>query len=128
MAFVNEDHVPDVVSFQGQRFDFRGLLDSVSQDVDLVSMQRAAAERSLDRGDVVAVLIVPRGFLNQLRSMLVSPALQYEIATNPRLARELAGKTGLSHTRAVAKAGAVCDRLTREANPYRKPAFEGISE
>ena len=82
VALVNADHVPDVVRFEGQRFDFAKAIASSDATVDLVPMTESRARRALDDGDVVAVVTIPKGFVTQLRSLIVSPTLRFETNTN----------------------------------------------
>ena len=95
VAFVNEDGLPDRVELGGQAVDVRGILDDAERGVELVSLDdRAAADRALGRGDVAAAIIVPRGFQQRLRTLIVSPSLELVTgggASRDRVIREAQG-------------------------------------
>jgi len=77
VAFVDLDGVPERVELAGESFDVRGLIDEVSEEVELVPMELGEARRRLETGSVVAAVIVPRGFVNELRASQ-SPELVLE--------------------------------------------------
>ncbi|MBD0337816.1 MAG: ABC transporter permease [Thermoleophilia bacterium] len=77
VAFVDLDGVPERVELAGEGFDVRGLIDEVSDEVELVPMQLGEARRRLETGRVVAAVIVPPGFVNDLRASQ-SPELVLE--------------------------------------------------
>ena len=77
VAFVDLDGVPERVELAGESFDVRGLIDEVSEEVELVPMELGEARRRLETGRVVAAVIVPRGFVNELRASQ-SPELVLE--------------------------------------------------
>src|SRR5438128_12449483 len=66
VALVDEEGLPPIVSVGGHRFDVNRTIDRVSQNVDLVRLGRAEAQRELRSGKVVAVVTVPEGFLGTL--------------------------------------------------------------
>ena len=79
VAFVDEDHIPEVLVVGGQRFDVARVLDQVDEEVELVPLSAEEADRRLGTGDVVAAIIVPRGFVSRLRGMSRSPTLLLKI-------------------------------------------------
>jgi ABC-2 type transport system permease protein len=92
VAFVDNDHLPERASVGNLHIEIGDLLRSVKGEVDLVPMSQAKATRALSRGDVVAVVVVPHGFLAQLRSLLSSPTLILETsrgAARDRVLREV---------------------------------------
>ena len=75
LALVDEDGLPAVLEVGGERFDVEALFAEAADDVELVPLPRDEAERRLDAGRVLGVLIVPSGFTRQVRSMVESPRL-----------------------------------------------------
>ncbi len=73
VAFVDEDGIPDIVDVGGTKFPFRQILDEATRRVELARMSRSQADQALRDGEVVAAIIVPRGFIGQLSSLLSSP-------------------------------------------------------
>jgi hypothetical protein len=73
VAFVNEDNIPDVVHIGDRTFDFGRIVRQAGKRVQLVDLPLQRARRALDDGDVVAVIIVPRGFVAELSSLIASP-------------------------------------------------------
>ena len=63
VAFVDLDHLPERASVGNLHIEIGDLLRSVKGEVALVPMGQTQAERALSRGDVVAVVVVPHGFL-----------------------------------------------------------------
>ncbi|MBA3366449.1 MAG: ABC transporter permease [Actinobacteria bacterium] len=76
VALVDEEGLPSVVVVGGERFDVAATIDRVSEDVTLVRLPRAEAERQLRTGKIVASLTVPVGFMSDLRRMARSPRLE----------------------------------------------------
>lgn len=76
VALVDEEGLPQVVAVGGERFDVGATIDRVSEDVALVRLSRAEAERQLRTGKIVASLTVPVGFMSDLRGMVRSPRLE----------------------------------------------------
>ena len=77
VAYVDLDGVPARVELAGQAFDVRALIDEVAQEVDLVPMPLDEARRRLETGSVVAAVVVPPGFVSDLRASR-SPELVLE--------------------------------------------------
>lgn len=75
VAFVDEDHIPAVVSVGGHRFHFQTVIDDVAKQVTLVRLGPDEAARELANGKVVATITVPPGFLGDLETTVVSPHL-----------------------------------------------------
>ena len=73
VAFVNEDSIPDVVRVGDRSFDFGSIVREAGKRVELVRMSRPRAQTALADGDVVAAIVVPRGFVSDLSSLIVSP-------------------------------------------------------
>jgi ABC-2 type transport system permease protein len=92
VAYVDLDHLPEQASVGNLHIEIGDLLRSVRGEVSLVPMGEQQADRALARGDVVAVVIVPHGFLDQLKSLLSSPTLTLETsrgAARDRVLREV---------------------------------------
>ena len=75
VAFVNEDSIPDVVKVGDRSFDFGRIVRQAGRRVELVDMTRPQARRALARGDVAAAIVVPRGFVSDLSSLIASPSV-----------------------------------------------------
>jgi len=75
VAFVNEDSIPDIVHVGDRSFDFGRIVREAGKRVELVRMTRARAKSALAHGDVVAAIVVPRGFVSDLSSLIVSPSV-----------------------------------------------------
>ncbi|HWH05925.1 MAG TPA: ABC transporter permease, partial [Gaiellaceae bacterium] len=78
VALVDEDGLPAQIEVGGRTFDVEATIDRVANEVTLVRLERADAERQLASGRIVALLVVPRGFVGDLRSMVRSPRLELE--------------------------------------------------
>ncbi|MEX2211046.1 MAG: ABC transporter permease [Gaiellaceae bacterium] len=91
VALVDRDGLPATVELAGEKFDVRELIERVSSEVDLVEMAPDEAERQLETGRVVAAVVVPRGFVSDLRASR-SPELVLERGTGgltPIVTREM---------------------------------------
>ena len=75
VAFVNEDNIPNIVHVGDRSFDFGRIVREAGQRVELVRMTRPRARHALAHGDVVAAIVVPRGFVSDLSSLIVSPSV-----------------------------------------------------
>jgi ABC-2 family transporter protein len=75
VAFVDLDGLPDELTLAGERFDVQSVIEQVNDKADLVPMSEEEAERQLETGEVVAAIVVPRGFAARLRGMVESPEL-----------------------------------------------------
>ncbi|HWG56889.1 MAG TPA: ABC transporter permease, partial [Gaiellaceae bacterium] len=76
VALVDEDGLPAELVVGEERFDVEATIDRVAREVTLVRLDRAEAEQQLGSGRAVAMLVVPRGFVADLRSMVRSPELE----------------------------------------------------
>ena len=75
VALVDEKGaLPGLLVVGQKRFDVRSRFERASE-VELVAMPRAQAERELDTGRVVAMLVVPPDFITTLRGLRESPTL-----------------------------------------------------
>ena len=79
VAFVDLDHLPERATIGTLHIQIGDLLRSVKGEVSLVPMSQAKAQSALSRGDVVAVVVVPEGFLAELKGLLSSPTLTLAI-------------------------------------------------
>jgi len=77
VAFVDRDGLPAEVKVAGRSFDVRDLIERVATEVDLVPMSPEEASRQLETGRVVASVVVPPGFVDDLIG-LRSPDLVLE--------------------------------------------------
>ena len=68
VAFVDREGLPSRVAIAGRSFDVRALIDRVATEVDLVPMAPEEADRQLETGRVVASIVVPPGFVGDLRA------------------------------------------------------------
>ena len=59
VAFVDEDHLPQLVSVGGHRFRIQDAIEEVGKNVHLVRMDPLAARRALATGRVVALTSTP---------------------------------------------------------------------
>lgn len=81
VALVDEDVLPPTIRVGGRTFDVARTIDRASGEVTLVHLTRDEAERELGSGRIVAMLVVPRGFVGDLRSMARSPRLELKTTT-----------------------------------------------
>jgi ABC-2 family transporter protein len=75
VAFVDLDDLPRVLAVGGEEFNVDGVINEANESAELVPMSEEEANRELENGEVVAVIIVPRGFASRLRGMVESPRL-----------------------------------------------------
>jgi len=75
VAFVDLDGLPEELTLAGESFDVQNVIEQVNDRAELVSMSEEEAERQLETGEVVAAIVVPRGFAARLRGMVESPEL-----------------------------------------------------
>jgi ABC-2 type transport system permease protein len=75
VAFVDLDSLPEEVTIAGATFDVEQVIQQVNDKAELVPMEEPEAERALETGEVVAAIVVPRGFASTLRGMVESPTL-----------------------------------------------------
>ncbi len=79
VGFVDQDRIPESLVVGGQSFDVNGVIEQVETEVDLVRMSEDEAADALRTGDTVATIIVPRGFVSRLRSLIRRPELVLRI-------------------------------------------------
>ena len=75
VAFVDLDGLPEELTLAGESFDVQNVIEQVNDRAELVFMSEEEAERQLETGEVVAAIVVPRGFAARLRGMVESPEL-----------------------------------------------------
>ena len=80
VALVDLDGLPSILEVSGEEFDLQGALDSVDDDVQLIPMSEGEAERRLEAGEVLAVIVVPDGFSRRIRGMSQAPTLVLKLA------------------------------------------------
>jgi hypothetical protein len=78
VAFVDLDRLPEKLTIAGHEFDVDRVIDQVNDKAELVPMSEEEAKRELETGEVVAAIVVPRGFAAKLRGMVESPTLRLE--------------------------------------------------
>ena len=78
VALVDEDRLPVSIEIGDRTFHVGETIDRVADEVTLVRLDRDEAERQLASGRIVALLVVPRGFVADLRSTVRSPQLELE--------------------------------------------------
>jgi ABC-2 type transport system permease protein len=75
VAFVDLDGLPEELTLAGESFDVQSVIEQVNDKAELMPMSEEEAERQLETGEVVAAIVVPRGFASRLRGMVESPEL-----------------------------------------------------
>jgi len=75
VAYVDQDGLQGKLAVGSTDLDYDGLLRGVERRVELVPMSPDEAEDALARGDVVATVTIPAGFVRTLRGMLDSPEI-----------------------------------------------------
>jgi hypothetical protein len=75
VAFVDLDGLPEELTLAGESFDVQNVIEQVNDKAELMPMSEEEAERQLETGEVVAAIVVPRGFAARLRGMVESPEL-----------------------------------------------------
>lgn len=75
LALVDEDGLPAVMEVGGVEFDVQKLFDEAAKDVQLVKMSREEAERELDAGKVLGILVIPDGFTRDVQSLVETPTV-----------------------------------------------------
>lgn len=75
VAFVDLDGLPEELTLAGESFDVQSVIEQVNDKAELMPMSQEEAERQLETGEVVAAIVVPRGFAARLRGMVESPEL-----------------------------------------------------
>jgi ABC-type Na+ efflux pump permease subunit len=80
VALVDQDGLPPRVEIGGSSFDIDRTIRRVSRDVTLLRLSESEAERQLETGNVVAVVTIPPGFIDDLKAMVDSPQLELQTA------------------------------------------------
>jgi ABC-type Na+ efflux pump permease subunit len=80
VALVDQDGLPPRVEIGGSSFDIDRTIRRVSRDVTLLRLSEGEAERQLETGNVVAVVTIPPGFIDDLKAMVDSPQLELQTA------------------------------------------------
>jgi ABC-2 type transport system permease protein len=75
VAFVDLDGLPEELTLAGESFDVQNVIEQVNDKAELMPMSEEEAEQQLETGEVVAAIVVPRGFAARLRGMVESPEL-----------------------------------------------------
>jgi ABC-2 family transporter protein len=75
VGFVDNDDIPPEITVGGQTFDVSEVIDEVETEVDLIPLPEEEAEERLRTGDIVAAIVVPRGFVSRLQSLVRQPTL-----------------------------------------------------
>ena len=81
VALVDEDVLPPTIRVGDHTFDVARTIDRAAGEVTLIRLTRKEADRQLGSGRIVAMLVVPRGFVGDLRSMARSPKLELKTTT-----------------------------------------------
>jgi ABC-2 type transport system permease protein len=102
LALVDEDGLPAVLEVGGMEFNVEQLFSEAAKDVELVKMSREQAERELDAGKVLGILVIPEGFTGDVKSLVQTPVLR--LRTTP----------GGFATRTIEKAQALVYSLNRQ--------------
>ncbi len=91
-ALVDLDNLPDRVVVAGQTFYIDRVIDEVAKNVTLERMPEEEARRQLQAGRVAGVITIPKGFLDTLQGLVVSPRLKLELGTGgitPRIRQQM---------------------------------------
>jgi ABC-type Na+ efflux pump permease subunit len=80
VALVDQDGLPSRVEIGGSSFDIDRTIRRVGKDVTLVRLSEREARRQLETGNVVAVVTIPDGFIDDLKAMVDSPQLELQTA------------------------------------------------
>ncbi len=79
VGFVDNDDIPPEITVGGQTFDVSEVIAEVETEVDLIPVAEDEAEKRLRTGDIVAAIVVPRGFVSRLQSLVRQPTLVLRI-------------------------------------------------
>ncbi len=114
VAFVDEAPLPHSIRVGRTIVDVRALLSDVGERVDLERMTASEAAAALGRGDVVASITVPAGFVTDIRSTVRSAAVT--LATRDSTVGQRAAREAQAFVAALN--GAVQRELLRQNVSY----------
>jgi hypothetical protein len=78
VAIVDLDHIPAKTTVAGHTYHIKSLINEVAKNVRISWMSKPEAAQALRTGEVVGVITIPEGFLNDLKSVVRSPELEFE--------------------------------------------------
>src|SRR5664280_515052 len=78
IAVVDLDHIPAKTTVAGHTYHIKNLIDEVAKNVRISWMTKGQAAQALRTGEVVGVITIPHGFINDLKSVSVSPQVEFE--------------------------------------------------
>ena len=78
IAVVDLDHIPAKTTVAGHTYQIKNLINEVAQNVRVSWMSKAQAAQALRTGEVVGVITIPPGFINDLKSVSNSPQVEFE--------------------------------------------------
>ena len=78
VAIVDLDQIPPKVEVAGHTYDLKDMIDEVAKNVRISWLTKAQAAQAVRTGEVVGVITIPDGFINQLKSVASSPEVQFE--------------------------------------------------
>ena len=78
IAVVDLDKIPATTKVAGHTYHIKGMIDEVAKNVRISWMTKAEAAQALRTGEVVGVITIPDGFINQLKSVVSSPQVGFE--------------------------------------------------
>lgn len=78
IAIVDLDHIPAQTTVAGHTYHIKSLIDEVAKNVRVSWMTKPQAAQALRTGEVVGVITIPRGFISDLKSVSVSPQVEFE--------------------------------------------------
>ncbi|MGA9762265.1 MAG: ABC transporter permease [Gaiellaceae bacterium] len=78
IAVVDLDHIPATTKVAGHTYHIKDLINEVAKNVRISWMTKGQAAQALRTGEVVGVITVPRGFISDLKSVSVSPQVEFE--------------------------------------------------
>ena len=78
IAVVDLDHIPAKTTVAGHTYHIKNLIDEVAKNVRISWMSKAQAAQALRTGEVVGVITIPDGFVSDLKSVTISPQVEFE--------------------------------------------------
>ena len=78
IAVVDLDHIPAKTTVAGHTYQIKNLINEVAKNVRVSWMSKAQAAQALLTGEVVGVITIPPGFINDLKSVSNSPQVEFE--------------------------------------------------